>query len=113
MIKLIKEESTYSLVQVDLAEANLSHADQVKEELISFLEAKGHSLWIDMHKVGYVDSSFLGALVAALKHAISIKADLVLLDMQKDIEDLMKLIRLDRVFKIYKNEVEAKEALNV
>ncbi|UEG53837.1 STAS domain-containing protein [Mucilaginibacter daejeonensis] len=113
MISLIKEEPTHLIVQVDLTEANLSHADQVKEDLISFLEAKGRSLWVDMHKVSYVDSSFLGALVAALKHAISMKADVVLLGLQKDIEDLLKLIRLDRVFKIYSSEEEARKAAQI
>ena len=111
MISIIKEEASHLLVQVNLTEANLSHSDHFKDELIALLNLKQRSVWLDMQKVTYVDSSFLGALVAGLKHAIAKKNDVVLLSLQKDIEDLLKLIRLDKVFKIYGSEQEAQNAI--
>jgi anti-sigma B factor antagonist len=111
MINISKEETGYVLVQVNLTEANLSHSEQFKNELISILNQKQRSIWLDMQQVTYVDSSFLGALVAALKHAISIQRDVVLINLQKDIDDMLKLIRLDKVFKIYGTEQEAQQAI--
>lgn len=111
MISIIKEETGHLLVQVNLTEANLSHSDHFKDELIALLNLKQRSVWLDMQKVTYVDSSFLGALVAGLKHAIARQNDVVLLNLQKDIEDLLKLIRLDKVFKIYGSEQDAQNAI--
>jgi anti-sigma B factor antagonist len=110
MINVLKEETGHLLVNVDLTEANLSHSEQFKNELITLLNTRQRSIWLDMAKVSYVDSSFLGALVAALKHAISLKRDVVLINLQKDIDDMLKLIRLDKVFKIYDTEQDALKA---
>jgi anti-sigma B factor antagonist len=110
MINISKEEAGYLLVNVNLTEANLSHSEQFKNELIALLNNKQRSIWLNMEQVNYVDSSFLGALVAALKHAISLKRDVVLINLQKDIDDMLKLIRLDKVFKIYSTEQEAQQA---
>jgi anti-sigma B factor antagonist len=110
MINIIKEEAGYVLVQVNLTEANLSHSERFKAELIALLNEKQRSIWVNMQQVTYVDSSFLGALVAALKHAIGMKRDVVLINLQKDIDDMLKLIRLDKVFKIYSTEQEAQQA---
>lgn len=111
MLNLVKEETSYILVKVNLTEANLSHSDHFKNELIALLNFKKRSVWLDLQTVTYVDSSFLGALVAALKHAIAMKCDVVLLGLQKDIDDMLKLIRLDKVFKIYSNEQDAQNAI--
>ena len=111
MLKLVKEEASHLLVAVNLTEANLNHSDHFKEELIALLNLKKRSVWLDLQTVTYVDSSFLGALVAALKHAMTMQCDLVLLGLQKDIRDLLKLIRLDKVFKIYASEQDALNAI--
>ncbi|CAM3916363.1 STAS domain-containing protein [Mucilaginibacter galii] len=111
MINISKEEAAYILVDVNLTEANLSHSDQFKSELIALLNDKQRSIWLNMQHVSYVDSSFLGAMVAGLKHAIGMKRDVVLINLQKDIDDMLKLIRLDKVFKIYSTEEEAQQAI--
>ena len=111
MLKLDKEEANHLLVAVNLTEANLNHSDRFKDELIALLNLKKRSVWLQLQTVTYVDSSFLGALVAALKHAMAMQCDVVLLGMQKDIEDLLKLIRLDKVFKIYASEQDALNAI--
>jgi len=111
MISLVKEEDNHVVAKVNLTEANLSHSDHIKNELIALLDQKKCSIWLDMQTVTYVDSSFLGALVAALKHAIGMHVDVVLLGLQRDIEDLLKLIRLDKVFKLYGSEQEAQKAI--
>lgn len=111
MINILKEEPGYILAKVNLTEANLNHSEDFKSELIGLLNSKQRSIWINMQQIAYVDSSFLGALVAALKHAISMQRDVVLIDLQKDIDDMLKLIRLDKVFKIYSSEQEALQAI--
>ncbi|WP_342646926.1 STAS domain-containing protein [Mucilaginibacter sp. CSA2-8R] len=111
MLEIIKEQSGYIIAKVNITEANLNHSDQFKTELVSLLNKEQKNVWLSLEQVAYVDSSFLGALVAGLKHALGSGNDLMLLGLQKDVYDLLKLIRLDQVFKIYADEQTAKAAL--
>jgi anti-sigma B factor antagonist len=100
MISIVKQDQ-YLWADVNLTEANLSNANDFKTLLTDLLNDKRTSIVLNMSTVTYIDSSFLGALVAGLKHAISMQLDIVLTGLQPDILDLLKLIRLDKVFKIY------------
>jgi anti-sigma B factor antagonist len=101
MININKEQNGYILAAVDVTEANLNNADQFKAELVKLLDTQSNKIVVDLSSVSYMDSSFLGALVSGLKHAISLKSDVLLVGLKKDIYDLFTLIRLDKVFKIY------------
>ena len=101
MISLQKETDSAVLLNLNLKEANLENADEFKADLITLLDDHQKKVVLDMHQVEYIDSSFLGALVASLKYAISLKLDIALVGLRKDIKDLFELIRLDKVFKIY------------
>jgi anti-sigma B factor antagonist len=107
MIKLVKDEANHLLIEVTVSDANLENADAFKSQVIELLNIHTKSVVIDLNKVEYIDSSFLGALVAILKHAIAIKKEVVLVNLKKDVKDLLLLIRLDKVFKIYDNYKEA------
>lgn len=91
------------IVRITVKEASLKLADSFKQSLIELLDANQQLLIIDFAKVTYIDSSFLGALVSALKHAIAKKADIILVNLNKDIAGLFELIRMDKVFAIYPN----------
>ena len=112
MLKIINEHSEHIVAKVAITEANLNYSNYFKTELVSLLDSKRRAIWLDMEQVSYVDSSFLGSLVAGLKHALSAGNDMVLLKVQKDVHDLLKLIRLDKVFKIYTDEASATIAIN-
>ena len=93
--------SDYLLVEVLLKEANLVEADRFKNELINLIDQGNKALVVSFEKVDYIDSSFLGALVSALKYAMSLKADIAVAKLNKDIYNLFHLIRMDKVFKVY------------
>lgn len=101
MISISKEDDENLLIDLNLTEANLGNADEFKAELISLFDKYHKRIVIDMKKVEYIDSSFLGALVSSLKYVISFKSDIILVGMNKNIADLFALIRLDKVFKIH------------
>ena|ERR1700743_1469088 len=101
MIKIYKEDTSYLFVSLTLKEANLANADSFKTELVKLIDEHPQKIVLDLNPVEYIDSSFLGALVSALKHAISRQSDIILVGLRKDIADLFALIRLDKVFKIY------------
>ena len=90
-------------------EGNLENADAFKKELSQLIEKSGKYVMLNFKNVTYVDSSFLGGLVSCLKYAMSKGTDILLVELRKDIHDLLHLIRMDKVFKIYGNYQEAIE----
>ena len=107
MIDIIKNQDDYLLVDINIHEANMANADTFKSEMIALLDLYHKKIVLSLHHVNYIDSTFLGALVSALKHAIALKLDIALVGLNKDIRDLLVLIRLDKVFKIYDSFSEA------
>lgn len=101
MIKIIKDTESRLLIEIEDSEANLNNSDLFKAQVIQLLNRHEKTVVIDFNKVEYIDSSFLGALVAILKHAMPMKLDVVLVSLRNDVHDLLKLIRLDKVFKIF------------
>jgi anti-sigma B factor antagonist len=101
MIKIIKDTPQHILIEIEVSEANLGNSDLFKSQVIQLLDRHAKTIVIDFNKVEYIDSSFLGALVAILKHAMAMKLDVILVSLRKDVQDLLILIRLDKVFKIY------------
>ncbi|GAA4097323.1 STAS domain-containing protein [Mucilaginibacter panaciglaebae] len=101
MIEVYNELSDKLLVKLDIKEASLENADAFKTEVIELFDKYKRSIAIDMSSVEYIDSSFLGSIVSALKHLISFKQEMMLVGLNKDIANLFALTRLDKVFKIY------------
>jgi anti-sigma B factor antagonist len=102
MITIYKEDDANLLLNLQIKDANMGHADDFKAALIDLFDThQKKRMIINMEEVEYIDSSFLGALVSALKYVISFKSDIILVGMRKDIVNLFALIRLDKVFKIY------------
>ena len=107
MINIYEEDDNSLMANLDIEEGNLGNADEFKAELVKLFDKHHKRIVLNMERVEYIDSSFLGALVSALKHLISFGSDIVLVGLRKDIADLFALIRLDKVFKIYSNFNEA------
>jgi len=112
MINVVKEGEKYLVADVTITEANLSNSDQFKAELVNLLDKHGKIIVLDLQELKYVDSAFLGALVSSLKYAMTKQLDIILVDLRTDIKDLIKLIRLDKVFKIYNYPEDALAAIN-
>jgi anti-sigma B factor antagonist len=107
MVTIYKEDDNNLLLSLNIQEANLNNADIFKDKLVQLFDQHQKRLIISMKAVQYIDSSFLGALVAALKYVLSHKSDIILVDMHEDVANLFSLIRLDKVFKIYSSFNEA------
>ncbi|RYY34545.1 MAG: anti-sigma factor antagonist [Sphingobacteriaceae bacterium] len=111
MINIQDNRTNHLLTKVDITEANLNNADKFRDELVGLLDQHQKKVVVDLGSISYMDSSFLGALVSALKYAISVNSDVILVGLRKDIYELFTLIRLDKVFKIYKDFDEATAAV--
>lgn len=91
------------VIVIENKEANLSKSEQFKELIFEDIDNGGHKLIISFQNVEYLDSSFLGALVAILKKLLPLKGQLVLTHLNEDILNLFELTRLDKIFTIENN----------
>ncbi len=107
MIDIETVTDNYAALKTNITEANLNNSEKFKAELVALIDEHNKKIVLDLSSISYMDSSFLGALVSSLKHAIAAKSDILLVGLKPDIHNLFSLIRLDKVFKIYKNLTEA------
>lgn len=98
----IKAHSNYHIATIEIAEANMEQADIFKHELITEMDSGRKQILISFENVLYIDSSFLGALVASLKHALAKGGDLAVYGLNENILNLFEMIRMDKVFKVFK-----------
>jgi anti-sigma B factor antagonist len=111
MILNIKEDNNIVQATVIPQEANLVHAEQFKEEMITIIANGAKLVIVSFENVSYIDSSFLGSLVVALKYAMPRNVDIYLVSLKPDVKNLLTLIRMDKVFKIFKDYQQALETL--
>ncbi len=98
----ISEFDDYILATLKIKEGNLLQAEKFKGELYAIIEQHSKRVIVDFENVKYVDSSFLGALVSSLKFSMAKGSDIAVAHLNKDIYNLFQLIRMDKVFQIYK-----------
>lgn len=94
-------------------EASLANADMFKEEMITLIAKGARLIIVSFENVNYIDSSFLGSLVVALKYAMPRKTDIYLVALKPDVRNLLTLIRMDKVFKIFPTYEKAMETFNL
>lgn len=86
-------------------------APELKQRLLG-LVAAGHPLIaLDLSEVDFIDSSGLGAIVAALKQ-INGQGDLVIVGAKPAVMNLFRLTRMDKVFRMFGAADEAVAALS-
>jgi len=65
---------------------------------------------LDMEKVSYIDSSGMGALVAEHRRVLNAQRQLRLCNLEANVQKVLRLAFLDRIFNIYPNQEEALKA---
>ncbi len=94
-------------VAIGLKDASAANEELFKKEMMKLLQTDARYMILSFEQVGYLDSTFLGSLVTCLKYALANQKDIMLVNLKKDIYDLLLLIRMDKVFKIYKDYEQA------
>lgn len=79
----------------------------LKEHINRLFEQGVYRLVIDLSSVGFVDSAGLGQLVGALKMCFHHAGNLVLVGTNEAVTDLLRLTKLDTVFKVFDSVDEA------
>lgn len=104
----IQEVHEDVIVQVvDLTRATLKEADEFKYTLSKNIDQGYRKIVVDLSACEFIDSTFLGALVVALKRITLAGGDIRLVGFHPAVHSMMELTRMHRVFEAYTSKEEA------
>lgn len=92
---------------VPTGDLDMGSADQMKRTLSELIEKGQSKLVMDLTSVSYIDSSGLGALVAAMKQARAVGGNLKLCGLQEDVRSIFEMTRLIKVMAVHSDREEA------
>jgi len=81
--------------------ATVKEADLLKENLAKAIGLGIKKIIVDLSEVEYIDSTFLGVLVSALKRVSKEKGDIRLIGFKPAVHAMFELTRMFRVFQSY------------
>ncbi len=82
--------------------------ERIKEEMLDLIERCGvPKLLISFENVKHISSAMLGTLMAVNKSVKNAGGELRVSSIDKNLMEVFKLTRLDKVLKIFKNSTEA------
>ena len=87
-------------------EINAKTGKEYKEQIVALFN-EADILILSLKEVVYLNSSGLREMIDLLKQSNSIKKEIRLCDMSKDIRYMFSFTGLEKVFKIYDTEKEA------
>lgn len=97
---------TFLIIYTKRATADI--AKDFKDYLFNLIEKdEKKKIIIDLSRVEFVDSSFLGAIVSGLKKVTGIKGDIKVLGLQPPVRAMFELTRLYKVFEIFETSDDA------
>ncbi len=96
-----------TVVEVDTNDLDASIAKEFKNHLIEVFEQDPDAAVIlDLSKVRFIDSTCLGALLAAFRHNGS-KKKLAVAEPQEPVQHVFDVVRLSKAMPVYETVVEA------
>lgn len=98
-----KAEKDILIVVINEKRATVDFSAELKEDLIQKIEEEHKNVVIDLSLTEFVDSSFLGTLVAGLKKATLKSGDLKIVGLQAPVRAMFELTRLYRIFDIFES----------
>lgn len=105
-----KTEENILIVTIDDERATVEFSSKLKKELLDKIEEKHNNVIFDLRKTNFVDSSFLGTLVAGLKKCTMNNGDLKIVGLQEPVRSMFELTRLYKIFDIFNTIDEAIKA---
>ena len=86
---------------------DMATVDEVRRTLAGLIDGGQSRVLMDLGGVGYMDSSGMGALVAAMKQARAAGGDVRLCALQDDVRGIFEMTRLIKVMSIHPTREEA------
>ena len=110
MLTQTKLDGDILLVQIEAPRLTASNSPAIRQAVFDVIAAGDTRLVLDLTKVVFVDSTGLGALVGILKQ-VGNRGELSICGIQSPVQQMFKLTRMDRVFRIFPDADAARAAL--
>lgn len=111
MVYEVEKLKNYSIVTVFLNRATIEDAVSFKQFIMQVIENGEKNIIVDLTHTMFIDSTFLGVLVASLKMLAKNEGQLRLVVNKDAPSSIFVLTRMDKVFPIFKNFRDAKRGL--
>jgi phosphoserine phosphatase RsbU/P len=111
MLATIEKNGDVAIITVAIDSLDASNEKRFKKEVISSL-APDSKIILDMKEVEFIDSSGLGVVLSCYRHLCAAKGDLKICCLNKQVQTLFELVRMHRIFDIYKTREEALASFN-
>ena len=95
-----RSELNLQVVQVHGSRIDAAVAIEFKDGMRAKTDGGSETVVLDLSAVEFIDSSGLGAIVAAMKH-MGVTRKLTLAGLTPTVDKVFRLIRMDSVFKIF------------
>ncbi|KPG82421.1 STAS domain-containing protein [Frigoribacterium sp. RIT-PI-h] len=99
MLTITVEPLTQGCLVAPQGRLTLSSAPELRQDVLSRIEAGDRLIVVDLSGTTFVDSSGLGALVSCLKSARQAGGDLRLVAPTEQVSMVLRLTNLDRILK--------------
>ena len=111
-MSIVQEEHGSIIVEViSLKRATLAQAEAFKKILFKDIETGWRKIIIDLTDCEFIDSTFLGSMVIALKKIKSLGGSLRLVGAQPDVMHMFQLTRVGGIFEIYETKEDALDSV--
>lgn len=97
----------FLVLRLNTRRATVDMAPDLKDWLLSEIDNGNIHIIIDFSYVEFVDSSFIGSLVAGLKKIKSKEGEIKISGLHPHVRITFELTRLDHLFKIYQTTEQA------
>lgn len=101
------ENNGVVVLNVNLVRATLKEAEEFKNILMNEISIGKKKIVVDLSICEFIDSTFLGSLVVALKKVTVSGGDMRLVGFQPAVSSMFELTRMYRVFESFKTREEA------
>ena len=101
-----------AVAMIPVDELDAGNAAELKRSIAPILEANA-KLVIDLGRLRFVDSSGLGAMLSCLRQLSAKGGDLKLCCMTKQVRSAFELVRMHRIFDIFRTREEAVRAFEI
>jgi len=107
---LVEVVNNIVVVRIQLERATLSNAGFFRETLIKLIQSGRREIIVDCRNIGFMDSTFLGALVVSLKKIKSLDGDMRLVFPSKE-SPVWIMFETTRMLKVFKSFFSVEEAV--
>ncbi|MDH5720403.1 MAG: STAS domain-containing protein [Spirochaetia bacterium] len=105
----LRDMGRHKVIAIE-GDVDLYNVSELKQSIFKMLDDENiQSLIVDMKDINYMDSSGIGALVAAQKKVKTLGGKFALLNVRDEVINILRLATLDQFFTIYEDDSKVEQ----